>query len=876
MSQLTMSIETLPFLQQCFPTPLRELDDKAFIEVRILGDVERHKCYGQKWYESIEALVDDLDSLNRIAAEKKACIAFSPALRKTRSGKKDAFLGTWCLWNDQNLKSCGQQECIDALCNDKLSFTVVNSGNCAHGYLLLDEMCQDIETVERANRLLKKCYGGDNIQDAGRLLRLPGTMNYKNPDDPKSCHVIQLAEKKYSIGELIDQLEYEEASSDDENDLNQRDLLVPTVKLAVEYDPLLQRLTPEAASLVFETIPVGDRSEHDLTVTNRLVGAGLDDGEIKSVFARYPCGEKARENGFDKYLQRTIGKARLNGHLFLPGKSDVPATPEQLRHRIGEIRSFEKTAPARQEATARLVVNFFDAHGKFFTDGLSKTFVCYEGETLDISDNRRFRSLLQFVTALSLENKDGKLALDHLANHAVRHGQVAHARGPVFCDRRKNRIFVYSGSGRDQIIRVSENQVDVVANGTNEDRVCLAPPEEFRPFEYQHDVGIHQAIQLYESKLIGHLACDDVDRQTILLWLPNVFLLNYSTTKIVMKLSGAQSSGKTVASRLIGLMIAGEDILKSRATGPAIHADPMPLQILDNVENRDLRRAYEDLIIFAATGGNRQKMRLNCDNQRMRTELNCLLLLNAIESLDRSEILSRIFEIDFNEKHQADDFLESSAIDELLAARSTILSGLLKMMADYVLPRFAAGGIAEWKKYLDREYKDHPKRRSFEFLSRMGILAEATHHYANRDLDDDAVLKAAQSQIAQILHRQASSATEADAETNVLANHIHGLVQERVNWDVHRGSFLSQYHLEIRCDNDVAKFQATARELLVALSVISKKSGLRGLEIRNPRSLGARLLSDQAALVRSGIAVTVVGRKNNTNVYEIAVTRGDS
>ena len=109
-----------------------------------------------------------------------------------------------------------------------------------------------------------------------------------------------------------------------------------------------------------------------------------------------------------------------------------------------------------------------------------------------------------------------------------------------------------------------------------------------------------------------------------------------------------------------------------------------------------------------------------------------------------------------------------------------------------------------------------------------------------------------------------------------MATHIHGLIQESLNWDAQKGSFLSHYHLRIQFEPTFACFHATARELLIALSVVSRKLGLRGLEIRNPRSLGARLLSDQAALERSGIAVTVVGRKDNTNVYEITVARRTS
>ena len=80
------------FLHHIFPPPKHELGE-AFIEVRVLGDAAKGKSYGQRWYQSIDELLEDLDSLHELARENKACVAFSPALRKKKTGTKDAVLG---------------------------------------------------------------------------------------------------------------------------------------------------------------------------------------------------------------------------------------------------------------------------------------------------------------------------------------------------------------------------------------------------------------------------------------------------------------------------------------------------------------------------------------------------------------------------------------------------------------------------------------------------------------------------------------------------------------------------------------------------------------------------------------------------------------
>ncbi len=858
------------FLNTIFPEPLNAKDE-TYIEVRLLGD-QRKECYGSRWYQTTEELLADTEPMKLLAQEKQACIAFSPAIRNRCEGTKDAVIGSWCLWNDQNQRDGGQEACIQRLLDYELDITVVDSGFAAHGYILLDEFCNDIEKIEKANRLLRKRLGGDHVHDASRVMRLPGTMNNKVVDNPQECRLVALSEQRYDIDELIDFLAEDENAPGVLMETIQDDLLPDQASLVRQYDPILQRLELATIAMVFDELPVGDRSEHDLAITNRLVASGLSDKEVTGIFARYPCGEKARENGFDKYISRTIQKARNNGHLFLPSSRSVPENSEELQKKIGEIRTTEKTAPARQEATAKLVLDYFNFHGKFFSNGISTCHLHFEGRSYLLSDNRAFRSLLQEVCGLSLENKDGKLTLDRLANHALRHGQVATTRGPVHANRKKHTIYVHSGSDNGDIIRITPGVVDLVGNGTNEDKICLMAPSELQPFDFDPDVNVREALNLYSSKLVKWLACDEIDRLTLMLWLPNVFLLDYSTVKIVVKASGPQASGKTVACRLLGTLLAGNNIVKIRPTAPSLYADPLPLQILDNVENKDLRRTLEDIILFSATGGAKEKMRLNTDDERIRREINCLLLLNGIESLDRSEILSRVYEVQFDGKHQCTGFLETDAIDDLVASRDTILSGLLRLLADHVLPRIVDGGISEWKSSLDSQHGSHPKSRSFEFLARMGLLAEAITRVEHPELSQNEIHQTAWKQIEKILERQASSAAEADATTNTLATLFHTLVSEKTNWDMTgHSTFSARFHLDVEFEGKTACITATSSELHYALSVLSRQAGIRGLEVRNARSLSARLSSDKAILEQCGITVTVVGKQNKTNVYRIAI-----
>ena len=62
-----------------------------------------------------------------------------------------------------------------------------------------------------------------------------------------------------------------------------------------------------------------------------------------------------------------------------------------------------------------------------------------------------------------------------------------------------------------------------------------------------------------------------------------------------------------------------------------------------------------------------------------------------------------------------------------------------------------------------------------------------------------------------------------------------------------------------------------ASDLLFAFEALVKHTGVRGLDVRTPRSLAARLASDRAVLEASGIKVAVTGQHNKTNIYEITI-----
>jgi P4 family phage/plasmid primase-like protien len=139
-----------------------------------------------------------------------------------KRGKEEDVIGISALWMDidfagnahkkGNLPS-SLQECLDFLDAFPLKPTfIINSGHGLHVYWVFNEIWYFDEADERkkARRLSdkfqntliqmakEKGWDLDKTSDLVRLLRVPGTYNYKNTDDPKLVEIIKTNENKYS------------------------------------------------------------------------------------------------------------------------------------------------------------------------------------------------------------------------------------------------------------------------------------------------------------------------------------------------------------------------------------------------------------------------------------------------------------------------------------------------------------------------------------------------------------------------------------------------------------------------------------------------------------------------------------------------------
>lgn len=181
------------FLRTMFP----DLD--GFIEIRSLHKMT--KFPQSQFYDSI-------DNVNGEHLKKDHNMYFGVCPRKERKGTKEAVRIVPCLWVDIDGKDFegGKEEAFRKLREFPFKPTaVVDSGNGFHAYWrfkesFIVENTSDVAKIESYLKAVANALKGDMAAaEIARILRLPGSFNYKVPTDIKPVTVLELNELQYNL-----------------------------------------------------------------------------------------------------------------------------------------------------------------------------------------------------------------------------------------------------------------------------------------------------------------------------------------------------------------------------------------------------------------------------------------------------------------------------------------------------------------------------------------------------------------------------------------------------------------------------------------------------------------------------------------------------
>jgi hypothetical protein len=139
--------------------------------------------------------------------------------------------------------------------------------------------------------------GADTTQDVSRMLRLPGTVNWRSYHEhgraPEPCRITEFRDVAYPITELPG---WNEAQAMSEEPVFANPA-PPTVEISLEARQLLQALDRNT----------GDRSRRDFAIICSLLRCGIHDDQVLWNLVREKS--KFKDRGWD-YFSRTLENAK--------------------------------------------------------------------------------------------------------------------------------------------------------------------------------------------------------------------------------------------------------------------------------------------------------------------------------------------------------------------------------------------------------------------------------------------------------------------------------------------------------------------------------------------------------------------------------------
>ena len=182
------------FFESIFP-------QRSLVELRFLKNGKAE----QKWISTHQPA--EILRLARTYTKNGWNCYFGVAARKRKGGKKEDLDYVNTVWIDLDTDKNGldKNEVLQRL--KEWIFppsVVVDSGHGLHCYWLLREPTNEFKKIEQINLSLAKTLKGDTVaRDATRILRIPGTLNFKDRSNPAVVRIVHFnPEIQYTLLDL--------------------------------------------------------------------------------------------------------------------------------------------------------------------------------------------------------------------------------------------------------------------------------------------------------------------------------------------------------------------------------------------------------------------------------------------------------------------------------------------------------------------------------------------------------------------------------------------------------------------------------------------------------------------------------------------------
>ncbi len=587
---------------------------------------------------------------------------------------------------------------------------------------------------------------------------------------------------------------------------------------------------------------------------------------------------KHASKGFVRELERAVKKSSLR--VVSPsgeGVQDENTMKAAINRALAPY--WEAGATPDYSVAADAAYGWLREDGaQFFRTRSGEPYMSYDRRMfwLNSSDRHRtgeYEALLHNKARLLQTSVLGRAVKEGIRHACVTHGQPLDQVSSFRADIDAPSVYVCLHNDENEIVTITSAGVTVVQNGANPDRIFLTPSPKIEPISYIPDIKTAEVKQIIQDHFIRSLACHPTDAAMIFYWLMSFLLIDFASTRPILRCEGDHASGKTLAAKKKSTIIYGQS-LQSKITPAAAFSDAErnPLQLWDNFESAQATPEMTEFLLITATGAVKEKRKKGTDSDVTLEKPRALVAMTGIDSIgaDLSEVHSRMFVVPFSPDYmQKAGFVEQSVLSGLRKHRDTILSWTFQNTAR-VLALIRDGHLQNVKRQLDLDLGGHSKQRCHDYLALMYLFAIASDP-ADEQREKLAAIDPGFKAWILNQHREAlASAAASNPIATALLTLFEKMRHASLGPDSEKRSFLEKY--QVRPDDPTCLVDVTARQLWIALKALSKDYNLV-FPISSPRSLGKRLSSERASIAGAGVTVETRMAWSRTILYNVHLTR---
>lgn len=289
-----------------------------WIEVRTIAPkwystAQRVKQY---WCRNASEAVELVDALKRNPEPYNLYFGVLPRVQK--SGLRGDVKLAATLWTDIDEPDFDWSTLLEPGSHLPPPSIIVATGNGVHCYWLVRQLCLDIARIERLNNAVRAYTNGDKTFDASRVLRIPGTKNYKAPGIHPQCDIVHFDPTKVYILDdfsLLPQTASDSLSTSLHKNVSSYPSSLSEVSFSLSnVDYLHRRYIEYGIDADIYNYYQGDKSRLDFAVIIYLLKQGYGHDEIYSIFTdpSFGISQKTLEKPYRarlSYISKTIQKA---------------------------------------------------------------------------------------------------------------------------------------------------------------------------------------------------------------------------------------------------------------------------------------------------------------------------------------------------------------------------------------------------------------------------------------------------------------------------------------------------------------------------------------------------------------------------------------